>query len=372
MGLTKRKDSYYVEFSVLDDGKTLRLATGVAGARLKRWKVGSLNKTVAKQQEAIIKTDLMKGIVQSPESKVMTFKQWGTVYLGLEEVRRLRSYKDREDIVLHQLLPYFGGKLLTEIKASDVEDFRAQRRKRDGSTPSLQTINNDHTVLKHCLNVAIRRGLLTINPASQVPLPDPHNERDRVLNEEEWTRLYAAAKPHLKPLLLVAYHLGQRLGEITNLTWDRVNLQRGFITLRAVDTKTRKPRQVPMTPGVRETLSDLAKVRSLTTNHVFLYDGQPILRIDRAFRTAKKEAGITNFRFHDLRHCASTNLRRAGVDTATAMKIVGHKSEKMWKRYNAIEETDLNLAMLKLNKYHEANTLLTPAGSDPAAVSVTA
>ncbi len=65
MGLTKRKDSYYVEFRVLDDGKTLRLATNVAGARLKRWKVGSLNKTTAKQQEAIIKTDLMKGIVQS-------------------------------------------------------------------------------------------------------------------------------------------------------------------------------------------------------------------------------------------------------------------------------------------------------------------
>ena len=41
MGLTKRRDSYYVEFRVLDDGKTLRLATSVAGARLKRWKVGS-------------------------------------------------------------------------------------------------------------------------------------------------------------------------------------------------------------------------------------------------------------------------------------------------------------------------------------------
>lgn len=145
MGLTKRKDSYYVEFPVWDDGKTLRLATGVPGARLKRWEVGSLDKTTAKQQEAIIKTDLMKGIVQSPQAKVMTFKEWGTAYLALEEVHRLRSYKDREDIVLHQLVPYFSGMLLTEIKASDVEDYRVQRRKRDGSMPSLQTINNDHT-----------------------------------------------------------------------------------------------------------------------------------------------------------------------------------------------------------------------------------
>ena len=52
MGLTRRRDSYYVEFPVLDDGKTLTLARGIVGAKLKRWKVGSVNRTVAKQQEA--------------------------------------------------------------------------------------------------------------------------------------------------------------------------------------------------------------------------------------------------------------------------------------------------------------------------------
>ncbi|MBX7039559.1 MAG: tyrosine-type recombinase/integrase [Nitrospira sp.] len=47
-----------------------------------------------------------------------------------------------------------------------------------------------------------------------------------------------------------------------------------------------------------------------------------IKRVSRSFRTAIAKADIADFRFHDLRHCASTNLRRAGVDTATAMKIV--------------------------------------------------
>ena len=110
--------------------------------------------------------------------------------------------------------------------------------------PSLQTINNDHTVLKHCLNVAIRRGLTGTNPASAIPLPDPKNERDRVLSDSEWIGLYDTAKPHLKPVLLVACHLGQRLSEIVHLTWDRVDLHRGFITLRGIDTKTKKPRRV--------------------------------------------------------------------------------------------------------------------------------
>ena len=141
-------------------------------------------------------------------------------------------------------------------------------------------------------------------------------------------RLYEVAKPHVKPVLLLAYQLGQRLSEIINLTWDRVDLQRGFITLRAMDTKTKKPRRVPLTPVVKATLHDLAKVRSLTTAHVFLYKGKPLKSITRTFRTALKDAGIQNFRFHDLRHCASTNLRRAG---SIRMRIVGHKSEKMWK-----------------------------------------
>jgi len=50
--------------------------------------------------------------------------------------------------------------------------------------------------------------------ASKVPLPNPNNERDRILSEEEWQKLCQVAKPHLRPILTVAYQLGQRLGEI--------------------------------------------------------------------------------------------------------------------------------------------------------------
>ena len=80
MGLTRRKDSYYVEFSLLDDGEVLNLASG-GGRQLKRWKVGSLNKTVAKQQEAILKTKLLTGQIPSPgkaRAQSVTFRQWAS------------------------------------------------------------------------------------------------------------------------------------------------------------------------------------------------------------------------------------------------------------------------------------------------------
>src|SRR5213593_4092365 len=95
MGLTRRKDGYYVEFPVLDDGKTMTLARGIPGARIKRWKTGTANRTLAKQQEALIKTDLMKGIVKSDKGpSPMTFRAWAEQYLALQEVKDLRSYQD--------------------------------------------------------------------------------------------------------------------------------------------------------------------------------------------------------------------------------------------------------------------------------------
>jgi hypothetical protein len=51
------------------------------------------------------------------------------------------------------------------------------------------------------------------------------------------------------------------------------------------------------------------------------------------------------------------------------MKVVGHKSEKMWKRYNAIEEKDLTQAAQKLNTYLKINTVITPDASTAQAGS---
>ena len=357
MGLTKRKDGYYVEFPVVDDGKVLTLARGTPGAKVKRWKTGTPNKTMAKQQEAMIKTDLMKGSIASLKSRSLPFFEWAEIYLGLESVRILRTYQDRVNAIRLQMVPFFGKKPLNELTQADIESYRNQRLRRNGNPATTGTINNDHTILKHMLSVAIQRGILEINVATKVPLPNPNNERDRVLTQDEWNDLYEKASPHIKPVLLVAYHLGLRLGEILALTWDRVDLRRGFINLRPQDTKTSKSRLVPMTPSVRECLTRLSKVRTLSTNRVFLYDGRPIREIKRAFHTALRKAQIANFRFHDLRHCAATNLRRAGVDTVTAMKIVGHRSEKMHRRYNNVSEADLLSAASKINTY------LTPTDS---------
>lgn len=292
------------------------------------------------------------------EQRTHTFREWAGRYLDLPEVKGLRSYKNHVETVNVRLVPFFGDRRLTDISVDDVESIRASRVKKNGQPAALSTVNWDHAVLKAMLNKAMKRGLLTSNPASRVSLPNPHNERDRILTVEEWTALYAEATDHLKPILLTGYRLGLRLGEILALTWDRVDREKGLLTLRAIDTKTKQPRKVPMTADLLITFRELHKAQKVRyigqdigQDRVFLRDGEPIADIRTAFANAAARAKVRDFRFHDLRHCAATNLRRSGVDNTTAMSIIGHKSERMWKRYNTIDDADLKAAAAKLNTF---------------------
>jgi integrase len=126
-----------------------------------------------------------------------------------------------------------------------------------------------------------------------------------------------------------------------------------------------------MTPDVHRVFTELWQERRLDTQRVFLYKDKPIRDVKTAFDKACRRAGITNLRLHDLRHTASTNLRRAGVDATTAMKIVGHKSERMHRRYKTVEPEDLRRAVSQLASYH-ANTVITPDALTSGAETVSA
>ena len=104
-------------------------------------------------------------------------------------------------------------------------------------------------------------------------------------------------------------------------------------------------------PDLTVVFRDLYKVRYLRQNKVFLRNGESIRSVRTAFEKARERAGIADLRFHDLRHCAATNLRRAGVDVMTAMAIIGHRAEKMYRRYNTIDESDLKKAASQVNTY---------------------
>jgi integrase len=64
--------------------------------------------------------------------------------------------------------------------------------------------------------------------------------------------------------------------------------------------------------------------------------------IKKAFNAACNRAGLTDFTFHDLRHCAINNLRPAGNDYFKIMAMSGHKTMNVFKRYNLVTEEELS------------------------------
>jgi integrase len=211
----------------------------------------------------------------------------------------------------------------------------------------VKVVNHDHMTLTRMLNLAMsdQFNLVSRNVSAAVPKPDPKNERERLVTPEEWAAIREHAAPHLARFLTVAYDLGPRRGELLRLEWADVDMKRKEFTLR-------ETRIVPMTPEVYEAFRQCLRERRLDTPSVFLYKGRPIQsRLTTAFKAACRRAGIVYGRrnggitAHDFRHSAATTLRRAGVDTMTAMKIIGHKSEKLHRRYNQISPADLHKAV---------------------------
>ena len=157
--------------------------------------------------------------------------------------------------------------------------------------------------------------------------------------------------PHLQAINLMAYQSGMRRGEILNLVWDRVDFKEGLIRLKAEDTKTKEGRLIPLTPELTALLLSLYKVRYLQEPHVFLVRGKSLQSIKTAFNAGCRRAKIVGFRFHDFRHTALTNMRRAGIDHLTIMRISGHKTMDVFKRYNSFQIPDLKEAARRFNTY---------------------
>jgi integrase len=132
------------------------------------------------------------------------------------------------------------------------------------------------------------------------------------------------------------------------LKWDQIDFQEKVITLEADDTKTQEKREIPLDDVLVRVLKGIP--RTLGTPNVFTYRGKRLGEIKEGFWTACRRAGIRDFRFHDLRHCAVTNLRKAGVGENTIMSISGHKTHDVFRRYDRIDRDDRQEALGKARR----------------------
>ena len=281
-------------------------------------------------------------------------------------------------ILDNHLIPFFGNRDLRSIKEADLLDYIGAKIE-DGQKSS--TIQNALSIVRRILNLAIKDGLLTHNPANGIGRlisRVARSEDEEVPQVSSWTQsevltLLQVAEnrePRFAPLLRFLLSTGARRSEALGLEWQDVNFDQSRVTIRraltkgiAVTTKSGKARTISMPAGLTSALFDLlADRRKECLNRgwpevpaqVFCSEsGTPLDENNvgrtwrRLMRFAQKK-GVRPLRLHDCRHTYATLALEAGRSIRFVAEQLGHANPEMTLRQYAhalpLESGDLNFA----------------------------
>ena len=174
------------------------------------------------------------------------------------------------------------------------------------------------------------------NHLEYVKKPAPSKPRDRRLSPVEYSRLKAALvetkSANLEPVIDLAIETGMRRGELLKEKWRDLDLQDR--TLQLYDTKNGEDRKVPLTM----TATSILEHWSHTSERIF-----PVtdVAVRQAWDRLVKRAGITNLRFHDLRHEAISRFFEMGLSVPEIALISGHRDPRMLFRYTHLRAEDV-------------------------------
>jgi integrase len=140
-----------------------------------------------------------------------------------------------------------------------------------------------------------------------------------------------------------------RQAEQMNLVWSDINLKDGFLILH--ETKNGERRRVTLAGVILELLREHAKIRRLDTNLLFPSERRPQQPIDlrKSFANALEIAQISDFKWHDLRHCTASYLAMDGASLAEIAEVLGHKTLSMVKRYAHLSEGHVSNVVTSMN-----------------------
>lgn len=210
---------------------------------------------------------------------------------------------------------------------------------------SPSTVNRYKKLIGRAFSVAHRQyQWIDHNPVASIPdLKEPRG-RVRILTNDERTKLLdacATESAELHALVLLALCTGARAGELLNLRWPDIDLDHK----RAIahETKNGERRSLPLVGPALALLTERKESRRTDTDLVIPHPGleRPFIYA-KPFGNALTAAGISNFRFHDLRHTAASALAMNGASVQDIAAVLGHKTLSMVRRYSHLTDTHVS------------------------------
>jgi integrase len=253
------------------------------------------------------------------------------------------------------------------------------------------------------LNWAVSREYISSSPftragISLIKFDREDNRRNRRISPEEEERLIAAATPHLRGLMILAFDAGVRAGEMLKLRIQDADLERGEITLRASTTKSSKTRKVPISTRRLRAVIEWFRIdvndRPRSAKAALIVDeaGEAIGGFRTSWETAvlracgyapskgrplresktnsltpeaRKAFNAIDLHWHDLRHEYACRLAERGVPITKIQYLLGHASVVTTERYihHTLAELSKAAAVLESGGVFDPNS--TPKVGKP-------
>lgn len=232
---------------------------------------------------------------------------------------------------IDKIVEHFGDAPLDQVKASHVTLYIERR-----SLSSKHRALREKAILSMLFNWAIARDFCKFNPAGAVKTKRLPGRKHIYITDDMLDAVYAEAPQDLKDAIDLAYYIGQRPGDLLDMTLVRI--RDGMLEYR--QNKTGTAQRIALVGGLKEVID---RIQARKTEHkvasMFLLVNERGQKMTRAmlrsrFETARTAAGISgaDFQFRDLRRKSGTDLRdQAGLDAA--QDLLGHRNQAMTEHY---------------------------------------
>ena len=336
MSLYQRKDSpnWWVKFT--HSGRTVQRSTGTS------------DNSKAQEYHDKLKASLW----DQDRLGIKPSRSWKEAVLRwLAETSHKTTHQ--EDIrKLRWLDSYLGGLTLDQLTLETVDVIRAAKSKEAGKA----TVNRYLALVRAILRRA-RGDWEWVDKVPKVKLFKEALGRERSITREQVDTLLRELPEHQRDIVLFALATGLRQSNVVGLDWAHVNLERSHAWVDAHLSKNRRGLAVPLNSTA------LAILRRQSGKHpeaVFTFREKPIRWANtKAWREALVRAGISNFRWHDLRHTWATWHRQSGTPTHELQRLGGWQSVVMVERYAHLASEHLASAANRLDAVFQESSYVS-------------
>ena len=269
------------------------------------------------KREAVAEADKIIRMVTTHGNVVTVAHAWEqyAAYLGDRPGGKQIHYTGKA------ILPFFGP---VPVEGITIDMCREYTRKRLDQGKSVGTawteLGNLRSALSWCAKMRI------IPYAPHIEKPQKPAPKDRYLTREEISQLLGVdMEPHTRLAILLLLTTAARVSAVLDLTWDRVDLEKGIINLRREADAPRKGRAiVPINNSLHRALVEARDIA--LGDYVVSRSGQQIKCIRKGFISAAHRAGLDDIDIHSLRHTAAVHMAEAGVPMQEISQYLGHSN----------------------------------------------